>query len=337
MCVTLPTDLRGYLFSVIPLRFPNSRAFSTCRTTMGGGVSVLPPKEAQNDKLRELLSNKKKMTKLFKEIASSGSTSGRINLANDISLTELIGYFAKESRHPALRTFKVDAEICREAFKHVTGKADSKTAQVSKKDFSKLLQTIFLLSHVWKVFAIIDNHIDDRMIFKGEFMRARESLSNLEGIAISSASLTDEVWENEFQKMDKDGNGHVTFSEFCGYVIKNVVKPIDYFNGSSKSLLVGVSSRDLDSLLGPIEGDELAVDNGPEVTPSTDQSGSLTNESTPVLIPTATSTTQEIPVSLDSAVANSAPINTTSVPTESAGVHANAEVAALHTNSPSLP
>jgi len=191
---------------------------------MGSGISVVPPKES-NDKLRALLGNKKKMNKLFKTIATSGNKNGRIDISTGISLSELIVYFSKENRDPALKGFSSDASVCREAFKLITGRTDAK-AQITKKKFRELIPTLFLFTELWKIFEIADDSIDDKRIFKGEYMRARLRVISIESIQIGN--VTDDDWEKEFVSIDKDNSGFISFGEFCAYVVSHIVSPMNF-------------------------------------------------------------------------------------------------------------
>lgn len=55
-------------------------------------------------------------------------------------------------------------------------------------------------------------------------MQSRPSLKKINGADISD-DVTDEVWEQEFHKIDINKNGFISFGEFCKYVTKFIVTP----------------------------------------------------------------------------------------------------------------
>lgn len=87
---------------------------------------------------------------------------------------------------------------------------------------------MFLFAHLWRIFeSELDNDIDDKRIFKHEFMHSRPSLTKINGADISD-EITDEMWEREFATIDVNKNGFIGFAEFCKYVTKFIVTPKNY-------------------------------------------------------------------------------------------------------------
>lgn len=193
---------------------------------MGHGVSLIAPKDGEY-KLKKFLKQKKKVNKLFSIIASSASKKGHVDISTSICLTELITYYARP-KDEIFKSMHSDVMVAKQAFKYVTGRPlQNNEAQVSRKQFPLLVVTLFLFSELWKIFGIMDDQIDDKKIFKGEFLRARENLKQCEGVLMSD--VTAEEWEKHFDvHLDSDGNGYISFGEFCTFVCKHIVDPWSY-------------------------------------------------------------------------------------------------------------
>jgi len=217
---------------------------------MGGGISLAPSTDPNDTKsiqykLKALLANKKNMDKLFKKIATLNKKTKK---DIDIGQVELLEYFVMRvdsKKDVALRSFATTPDVVNAAFKHVVGKGKATSSGVSKKQFRVLLPTLFLYSELWKIFEVVDNCIDDKKIFKGEFLRAYpsfqlhtithkppgcEDISDERIAGVQMKAVTEEMWENEFNKLDKDKNGYITFEEFCSYAVKNIITPMDYMD-----------------------------------------------------------------------------------------------------------
>lgn len=187
---------------------------------MGGAVSISAPKENQ-DKLKDFLKNKKVLNALFAKIAKSGQTSGKIDLKGKISLQELMTYYRDPNRHAIFKLFNPEISVCKEAFIHIT-KNKTGGGQLTKKQFPRLIETLFLFSELWVIFDLSDSLIvDDQKIFKGEYMLAREKLSSVS--ILSLPEISKEQWEAEFVLLDKDKSGYITFDELCQYVMNQIV------------------------------------------------------------------------------------------------------------------
>mmetsp|Transcript_24682 Transcript_24682/g.24907 ORF Transcript_24682/g.24907 Transcript_24682/m.24907 type:complete len:337 (+) Transcript_24682:139-1149(+) len=215
---------------------------------MGGGVSFVPVHDADNvkSKLKALMGNKKHMDKLFRKIAAFGKASGHLNKSYDISQVELLDYFGPKNalhKDPDLQSFCPKPEVVNAAFKHVVGKGSKTSSGIDKKHFRILIPTIFLFSELWKVFEVCDNSIDDRKIFRGEFERAYNYFHHDKSVSqtqpatddervegVHAEKITEETWDKEFDVIDKDKNGYITFDEFCSYVVKNIISPTDFID-----------------------------------------------------------------------------------------------------------
>jgi hypothetical protein len=189
--------------------------------------------------LQELFSDKNKKDTLFNEIALS-SESGHINLKNRISVGNLIYYKSHTKLNPLFKDTVTDYQIIIEAHKFACGK--NTKGQLAKSKFHLLLTSLYLFSHLWKIFSALDK-VPDRKIYKGEYSNLKNLLHSIEGVNIMLDDFKDEDWENEFLKIDKSHHGFVSFEDFCSYVAKYISSPDTFFDHE-----VGSSRDDLEEL-----------------------------------------------------------------------------------------
>eukprot|EP01041_Mallomonas_annulata_P002620 gene2620-5124_t len=198
---------------------------------MGSGISISPTSatEEVHAKLKRLVADKKKMDKVFKTIAASGKlATGKIDKNYDISHMELLDYFGTHkfdaTKDSALEGFCVNNDVIHAAFYLIAGK--NSDAGITKKQFRVLLPTLFLYSELWKVFGKLDVSIDDKKIFKGEYMVAYDAIKGISNVTFSN--VTREEWESYFTLMDKDKNGYIAFDEFSSFVVKHFISAEEF-------------------------------------------------------------------------------------------------------------
>jgi len=319
---------------------------------MGSGASNLTfapvsnPSDVQN-KLKKLMANKQNMDKLFKKIASLGKQGGRADNIKEISQSELLQYFLvmeKSKKDPALRNFTTKSEVLSAAFRHVVGKGSKGATGITRKKFRILLPTIFLFSELWEVFEVVDSGIDDKKIFKGEFNRAYQYFQNMNNpnpnikkerrlSGVRMENISSDLWEKEFDVIDKDKSGFITFDEFCSYAIKNIIDPMDFMDKEAVEEAEGEGGEGGEE--GELDRQEVIIsDNGDIVTRRLSLSLSPTSLSSPpalsisageAILPTnetSVTASDSLPLTLATATAtgdgqtltaNEASLNTTSV------------------------
>lgn len=207
-------------------------------------VSFAPSPDATDmqSKLRRLLHNKRQIDKVYKHIASIDKNRGKLGKSYDINYGELVTYFAskKESQKDnELQSLSAPKEVVKAAFNYVSG--DPTQSVMSRKQFRVFLPTLFLFAELWKVFEIVDDNVNDRKLFFGEFDRAYKSFgdssgqvqpikndSGLSGVKVDKSILTEEEWKSAFGVLDKDKSGYISFLEFCSYAAKNIISPMDF-------------------------------------------------------------------------------------------------------------
>eukprot|EP00607_Mallomonas_marina_P009700 CAMPEP_0182419664 /NCGR_PEP_ID=MMETSP1167-20130531/4069_1 /TAXON_ID=2988 /ORGANISM="Mallomonas Sp, Strain CCMP3275" /LENGTH=351 /DNA_ID=CAMNT_0024594705 /DNA_START=117 /DNA_END=1172 /DNA_ORIENTATION=+ len=212
---------------------------------MGGGISLSPTLEADDvfSRLKRLLANKRNMDLLFNKIASLDKVAGKVDMSTDISHNELLCYFAgKKNSHQLdknFKTFSTTPEVVNAAFNHIVGKGKKR---ITKKQFRRVIPTVFLFHELYKLFEVADDtFIDDKRVFRVEFIKAYKIFQDsqdpdptvkkerrLSGVKLDNISV--EQWEKEFDVIDKDKSGFITFDEFCSYAIKNIIDPMDFMD-----------------------------------------------------------------------------------------------------------
>lgn len=187
--------------------------------------------EERNERIRYLLTDNTAMKALFEQIAGKQESQvGRINNTDQISLVEVITFF-NGSTDPCFQGFGAHANIAKQALRYTEKHSKKKKKykdQISQKQFKVFLPTMFLFAHLWEIFeSHLDNDIDDKRIFKHEFIKCRSSVQNLTGVTISD-EVTDKMWVDEFDTIDVNKNGFISFGEFCSYATKYIATPIQF-------------------------------------------------------------------------------------------------------------
>jgi Ca2+-binding EF-hand superfamily protein len=90
---------------------------------------------------------------------------------------------------------------------------------------------LLLFDRLWDLFDAADkNVIEDKRVFKGEFVGMYSKLHSLADIVVLG-TLTKEQWEAEFALLDKNGDGFINFTEFCTYCVAHIERPFDFPTG----------------------------------------------------------------------------------------------------------
>ena len=194
---------------------------------MGGAVSVAAPLTPDTIEVKNILTDKDKFNALFKEMSTFGHVDGHIDINDKISLTELILFIDRGANPLLSRVCSSEPVVLKTAFDFAcTGSKRNHDHELTKKEFRKLLPALMLFTHFWRMFEAADSSIDDRRIFKHEFVAAKRSIESIEGVSISP--ISDEDWIAEFTKLDKNHNGFISFQEFSKYAVKMIVSPEFY-------------------------------------------------------------------------------------------------------------
>lgn len=196
---------------------------------MGGAVSISSPTSPDALEIKNIFEDKQRFNALFKEMSSFGQSEGRIDLNNNISMSELILFVEKGGNPLISRVCTAEPLVLKEAFDFAYIGKKNHDHELSRKEFRTLLPTLILFTHFWKIFEVADSSIDDRRIFKHEFISAKRCIESIEGVSV--APITDEAWLSEFEIIDKNKNGFLSFHEFCKYAVKKIIDPKFYMEG----------------------------------------------------------------------------------------------------------
>lgn len=202
---------------------------------MGSGSSVVVRQPHVADaRFKQLLSSKDARKTLFEDI-SAFQTDDHMSLKGKISLKKLVGYFTDES-HALYPGFDVNVDILSEAVKYTLKSAAVKSKkkkqqvaeQLSLKDFHKFFPVLLLFDRLWDLFDAADKVvIEDKRIFKGEFVGIYDKLCTLSDVVVLG-DLSKDEWAAEFAVLDKNNDGYVNFNEFCGYCVNKIQRPFDF-------------------------------------------------------------------------------------------------------------
>lgn len=198
---------------------------------------------------QELLSSKQAREKLFDDVANY-SVLGQNEMKEGIDLLKLIGYFTNNANalYPG---FHINVDALDAAFNYTiekfrqqqscngTRKSPESLAKdkITKALFHSFLPTLLFFSRIWDIFSAADKVIvEDQRVFKGEFMRIKDMLNNVHSIVILG-DITDEEWDREFELLDKNKDGFITFEDTCTYALAHIKKPFDYSPEDDATLL----------------------------------------------------------------------------------------------------
>ena len=227
---------------------------------MGGGSSIEIHHSQNgfmhiNDKhFQELLSSKTAREQLFQDIAKF-HVDGKADRSTMVTLPKLAAYFTNNtnSLYPG---FQVNVDTVNAAFKYTVEKFTEKQSLKKKKTINSkaktkniqepkltpamvhsFLPTLLLFMRVWDIFDAADKLVvEDKKIFKGEFLRIKEKLNNVHGINIFG-DTPKEDWDKEFDILDKNNDNYICFEEMCTYAIEHIKKPFDYNPEDDEALL----------------------------------------------------------------------------------------------------
>jgi Ca2+-binding EF-hand superfamily protein len=197
---------------------------------MGGAVSIVSPTSRDAVEIKSILEDKEKFNVLFKEMSTHGHSGGHIDLKDKISMPELILFVENGGNALISRVCVSEPLVLKESFDFAcTSKKKNHDHKLTKKEFRKLLPTLVLFSHFWRIFEVADSSIDDKRVFKHEYITAKHTIESIDGVTV--AHITDESWLAEFETLDKNKNGYITFHEFCKYAVKSIIDPKFYMDG----------------------------------------------------------------------------------------------------------
>jgi uncharacterized membrane protein len=166
-------------------------------------------------------SSEKKTEKIPGAGAGSGSGSGKGSVRVSVSVS---GSGSGSGKVP------IKAKV------PVKGKKVKLEQLLTRDLFHKFLPVLLLFKRFWDLFSAIDGLVvDDQKIFRGEFLRLKnrveqvevQEIKELQGIQILG-DIPDDVWAAEFLQLDTKQNGFFTFDETIPYMMAHVKDSFSY-------------------------------------------------------------------------------------------------------------
>lgn len=208
----------------------------------GGAVSIEPQRSSNVTKLLHVISNEDKMEVLFRKIAHHGHQVENIRhvyLGQDrdtLCLPEILLFIAK-NQDLVFSYLRVDPlSIIKESFYYAMHVDTTRTTERQrikmKKDmdllsFFDFMANLFMFSRLWEIFSAVDDGIEDEIISKAEFCRAKGKLEGMGGVKVYR-QMTDEQWARGFHYIDDSNDEMIEFAEFVQFCCKFIISPEDY-------------------------------------------------------------------------------------------------------------
>lgn len=198
---------------------------------MGSKVSICPPKNVQTLNMKNLIMSSHALRELFCDIvvySRPNVRKDRTGMNDKLAIEELLLYLTKDVNPVLTQNLVANSLVTMAAYDFAcNGKTKGKASKITEKQFRKFMEGMFLFSHLWELFIVSDDNVQDEIIFFGEFTRAKEKMSKMKGFTFNE-EMSDEEWAKVFRDIDKSSDNEISFMEVCRYVTRNVVKPCDY-------------------------------------------------------------------------------------------------------------
>lgn len=161
---------------------------------MGAAATVTIEHDQRTEHfVNNMLHDKAQMDLIFEEMASK--TLGH-HPEPVISQNALVKYY-HESCHPFFLRFVHTERILVCAHKYVCGAKPEKVVGkdfLPKSEFAILIDSIYLFSHLWTLFAGVDN-FEDHKLDKKEFMEAKTKIfDGLNAVIHTDTNISDKVY-----------------------------------------------------------------------------------------------------------------------------------------------
>jgi len=194
-------------------------------------VSITPPLNEQTVNIKQFLDNKHLVHDIFCDVVIYNRPHVRKNrngMNDKLAIEEVLLYFAKDANSFLTNNFVCNSLVIIAAFDFAHNrKIRTQKSRISEKQFQSFLEAMFLFSHLWELYLVSDDNVQDEILFHGEFVRSREKVSKMKGFEFKE-EVSEEEWASHFHLMDSNQNDEVTFNEVAKYVTKHVVTPKKY-------------------------------------------------------------------------------------------------------------
>lgn len=233
---------------------------------MGNGASVnVHPPHINDEQFKKILGSKAARVELFQSIQAY-KCDDHLVFREILSLNKLVSYFS-DSNRTLYPEFKINVAVLTAAFNFCVKKKKHHEL-LTLREFHHFIPTLFLFYKFWDIFDAADNSvIDDDKVFKSEFVKVKSRMQTIAGVDVMG-DISDEEWNAEFVKLDKNKDGYISFEEFCRYSVNHICKPFDY--AEEFQLYDDIEPAAAEPLILEGEGDSVksvAVDTKPNVQP----------------------------------------------------------------------
>jgi len=209
---------------------------------MGSGASIDVSQQALNEKhIVDLMKSPQKREELFLHIDEYLVKKGddHISLKDKIGLKKILGYFL-DPANTLYPGFIVNREIVEEALNQVLrAKAKKVKSENSKnlkeknitlKDFHAFFPILLLFVRLWKIFDAVDGLIvSDRRILKGEFLKIREELHQIDDLTIIDVhNVTEEDFLKFWDELNTNNDELISFHEVCEFALAHIHRAFSY-------------------------------------------------------------------------------------------------------------
>jgi hypothetical protein len=197
---------------------------------MGAKISISPPLNMQTVNIKQFLTNKPLIHSIFSDVVTFNRPHVRKNrngMNDKLAIEEILLYFAKDINSFLTNNFVCNSLVIIASFEFAIHRKRTQKSKISEKQFHSFLEAMFLFSHVWELYLVSDDNVQDEILFYGEYCRSKEKMGKMKGFSFL-CEVSDEEWANEFQLIDRSKDDEITFIEASKYVTKHVVTPKKY-------------------------------------------------------------------------------------------------------------
>jgi hypothetical protein len=220
------------LFSLTTTLFAQVFRSEIQSSVMGASVSISPPLNMQTVNIKNFLSDKTNLHALFCSIVTYSRPNvrkDRRGMKDRLAIEEILLYFTKDASTFITNNFVCNSLVIIAAFEFALNKkVRTVRSKIDEKQFLRFMEAMFLFSHLWEMYLVSDDHVQDEILFIGEFIRCKHKLAKIKGFYFKK-EISDEDWAAAFKDIDKSSDKEVSFAEVCHYyVIKHLISPKKY-------------------------------------------------------------------------------------------------------------
>jgi len=209
---------------------------------MGSGASI--DIDVNNDYLHDQYIHKLLASKEERELLFTAISEYKVTLKGRVGLMNLVDYF-KDPNNALYPGFTVNVNVLTESLKYVLkerkkhgGKRLKRARRASNTltsvndhmdifEFHAFFPVLLMFTELWKIFEAVDDEmINDKRVFKGEFMKVRTHLNDFDFKILGE--ITEQQWEAEFDLINRNNDQYIDFHELCVFGLKYIHNAFNY-------------------------------------------------------------------------------------------------------------